>query len=132
MSEASWADLANLKAPLSPREVVRNTLAASGRQWISDPCLDPVEDLTKLQVLHRAGSAVFSDNVLPAEFASYKFRKLLKYLLAVRSQPLGDLARVKAQVGMDIAAIERYFAVLEEIGWLNRVEAPLCSRHRST
>ncbi|MDQ6675000.1 MAG: hypothetical protein M3069_30400 [Chloroflexota bacterium] len=73
-------------------------------------------------MLQRPGTGGFSDSVLPGEFASYTFRKLLKHLLAVRSQPLDDLERVTLRLGLDVAAIERYFAVLEEIGWLNRVE----------
>jgi hypothetical protein len=65
-------------APLQPRAVVRNTLEASGFGWIDNPALDPREDWAKLQVLQRPGDVGFSDNVLPAGFASYAFRKLLK------------------------------------------------------
>lgn len=106
--------------PLPPRAVVKNTLEANGFGWISNPLLDPVEDWTKLPVLHRRGAAVFGDNLLPPEFASYEFRKLLRYLINSRGGTVCDVDAVAATLSQNSASVAKSFEVLETAGLLER------------
>jgi hypothetical protein len=102
------------------RDVVKNTLEATGFGWIDNHALDPVVDWAKRRVLHSRTAIGFETDPFAPALASYEFRKLLRHLILLRGQPVCDLLAVGQRLGQGSEAVHGYFAVLTDAGLLTQ------------